>query len=412
MLVSQLFIFKIIYILFSCSYRNLCCGSKFNSPASSWTKSSDLEKSTVSVPLIADVLNFEVHKMLVDNIAQEIRAKLPCQRLVLKRNPGNSHCARSIHSYKVDALEIDLSQLTKVISVKSIADASQRDVSGGQISVPAAFKKNKKIANKLSAVVDVQAMASMENLVDFLLPHGLIPAVSPEFKGITVGGAIQGLAGESTSFKFGYFHVVVVGFEAILGDGRVVWCSETSNRELFRRLPGSFGSIAICTRAKLLCTSAEPYVLLTCRLHSSCEECVSFMGAVQDASLACANPCDSTDFMEGIGYAGTRFVSVRGRFCSAEEADGLRKGVCGNTSIGDRVTLRRCNRFGHRWFYNQVDAAARSASKTGNSSVTREFRMLYPTKDYLFRHDRGGYVINLLSEIMLCALVSLLKLVC
>ena len=42
------------------------------------------------------------------------------------------------------------------------------------------------------AVVDVQAMISMEELVDALLPLNLLPLVVPEFKGITVGGSIQG----------------------------------------------------------------------------------------------------------------------------------------------------------------------------------------------------------------------------
>ena len=46
------------------------------------------------------------------------------------------------------------------------------------------------------AVVDVQAMISMEELVDALLPLNLLPLVVPEFKGITVGGSIQG-----TSFQ-------------------------------------------------------------------------------------------------------------------------------------------------------------------------------------------------------------------
>jgi hypothetical protein len=42
------------------------------------------------------------------------------------------------------------------------------------------------------AVVDVQAMISMDELVDALLPLNLLPLVVPEFKGITVGGSIQG----------------------------------------------------------------------------------------------------------------------------------------------------------------------------------------------------------------------------
>jgi delta24-sterol reductase len=46
--------------------------------------------------------------------------------------------------------------------------------------------------NKTS--VRAGARVTMEALVDALLPHGLIPLVVPEFKGITVGGAINGAA--------------------------------------------------------------------------------------------------------------------------------------------------------------------------------------------------------------------------
>src|ERR1700748_127230 len=40
---------------------------------------------------------------------------------------------------------------------------------------------------------------SMDKLVDATLRHGLIPPVVPEFPGITVGGAIQGAAAETSS---------------------------------------------------------------------------------------------------------------------------------------------------------------------------------------------------------------------
>jgi hypothetical protein len=51
---------------------------------------------------------------------------------------------------------------------------------------------------------------SMEQMVDALLPLGLMPAVVPEFKGITIGGSLQGLAAESTSFKYGIFKFICI----------------------------------------------------------------------------------------------------------------------------------------------------------------------------------------------------------
>lgn len=58
-------------------------------------------------------------------------------------------------------------------------------------------------------------------------------------QGITVGGSLQGLAAESTSFKYGFVHDAIIGFEAVLSDGRVLWCSPHSNAELFAALPGN-----------------------------------------------------------------------------------------------------------------------------------------------------------------------------
>jgi hypothetical protein len=133
----------------------------------------------------------------------------------------------------------------------------------------------------VTAIVDVQAMASFETMVDVLLPIGLMPAVVPEFKGITIGGSIQGLAAESTSFRFGFVHDAVIGFEALLADGTVIWCSPTQNEELFRTIPGSFGTLGIITRAKMLCVRAEPFVVLDLRLHNSQRASVEYMAALQ-----------------------------------------------------------------------------------------------------------------------------------
>ena len=59
-------------------------------------------------------------------------------------------------------------------------------------------------------------------------------------KGITVGGSLQGLAAESSSYKYGFVHDAIIGFEAVLTDGSVLWCSADSNSDLFYSLPGKF----------------------------------------------------------------------------------------------------------------------------------------------------------------------------
>jgi hypothetical protein len=151
------------------------------------------------------------------------------RRISLKRTIAQSHCPRPQH-YKskgkgeeeVLVQQVDISTCNKLLRLRTV---------DGRV------------------LATVGASMSMHKMVEALLPLGYIPAIVPEFKGITVGGSIQGLAAESTSFRYGLYHDAVPGFEAITADGSVLWCSKDSNSDLFYGLPGSFGSLAICTQA-------------------------------------------------------------------------------------------------------------------------------------------------------------------
>src|SRR3954469_6686240 len=76
---------------------------------------------------------------------------------------------------------------------------------------------------------DVEGMITYEALVDETLRYGLLPAVVPQLKTITVGGAVSGLGIESSSFKFGLVHETVEKMEIALGDGRLMTCSCKEN---------------------------------------------------------------------------------------------------------------------------------------------------------------------------------------
>jgi FAD/FMN-containing dehydrogenase len=58
----------------------------------------------------------------------------------------------------------------------------------------------------------------MDKLVEATLEYGLIPPVVMEFPGITVGGGYAGSAGESSSFKYGYFDQTVNSVEIVLAN--------------------------------------------------------------------------------------------------------------------------------------------------------------------------------------------------
>jgi FAD/FMN-containing dehydrogenase len=106
-------------------------------------------------------------------------------------------------------------------------------------------------------------MITYEALVDETLKYGLLPAVVPQLKTITVGGAVSGLGIESSSFKFGLVHETVEEMEILLGDGRLVSCSCRENPDLFFGFPNSYGTLGYALRLTIRLIPAMPYVRVT-----------------------------------------------------------------------------------------------------------------------------------------------------
>ncbi|ENI08504.1 hypothetical protein COCC4DRAFT_37225, partial [Bipolaris maydis ATCC 48331] len=65
----------------------------------------------------------------------------------------------------------------------------------------------------------IEPNVPMDVLVQETMKAGLLPPVVMEFPGITVGGGFVGTAGESSSFKYGFFDRTVLSAEVVLADG-------------------------------------------------------------------------------------------------------------------------------------------------------------------------------------------------
>src|SRR6188768_1975493 len=70
--------------------------------------------------------------------------------------------------------------------------------------------------------VDVEGSMTYEALVEATLPKGVMPAVVPQLKTITVGGALAGVGIEATSFRHGLVHDTVLEFDVLLPHGEIV----------------------------------------------------------------------------------------------------------------------------------------------------------------------------------------------
>ena len=202
----------------------------------------------------------------------------------------------------------------------------------------------------------VESNVSMDALVRQTLRYGLMPAVVPEFPGITIGGAIQGGAGESSSFKWGGVNSCANWCDIILADGTVTRASRAKHADLFWGMAGSYGTLGVVTAAEIQLIPAKKYVATTYI------PVTSFAEAVRIVSKATA---DGYDFVDGILFAKNAGVIVAGKLAS--------------TAVGP---IRHYRRPYDPWFYLHAQTMAAVGSETTES---------IPVMDYLFRYDRGAF---------------------
>jgi FAD/FMN-containing dehydrogenase len=100
-------------------------------------------------------------------------------------------------------------------------------------------------------LITVEPQVTIRQLLRATLPTGWAPAVLPEFPEITVGGAIQGMAAESTSHRQGLFHESVEAMEVLLGDGTRLQVTAERHPDLWRAIPGSYGTLGLVVSATL-----------------------------------------------------------------------------------------------------------------------------------------------------------------
>jgi FAD/FMN-containing dehydrogenase len=155
-------------------------------------------------------------------------------------------------------------------------------------------------------IADVEGMTTYETLVDETLKHGLLPAVVPQLKTITVGGAVSGIGIESSSFRFGLVHETVEEIEILLADGRIIVCSSSSNQDLFFGFPNSYGTLGYVLRLKIRLIPAKRYVRLTHTRFSAPEK---FFASIAET---CAG--NAVDYLDGTIFSRNEMYITQGDF--------------------------------------------------------------------------------------------------
>lgn len=272
-------------------------------------------------------MSADLHAEKIKRLQEQIKAQKGEDPISLRYGAGHSNTTRT-KSYKKASSKIDFSALNEIVSI-----------------------------DPLHRIAIVEPRVTMEELVRATLPFGLVPPVIPEFKWITVGGAVMGGAGESSSHRFGLFNDACTAFEIISGDGVLLRASKENNADLFYGIAGSYGSLGALVSVEISLVEAKKFVHLRYHRFSQPLEAIAFLQKLMHSD-------SSTDFLDGIVFAKDHTVIIEGRMQGEEEVSHLH-----------RVTLEPAYA---EWYFQHAQ----------RKDVVEE---VMSQQEYLFRYDRGVF---------------------
>jgi hypothetical protein len=234
--------------------------------------------------------------------------------------------------------------------------------------------------DKTKKTVMVESGCHIEALIDACLKEGLIPKVLPEFRDITVGGAIVGTALEASSFRWGQFNDICREIHVLCGDGSIQRCSRDHNDDLWHALPGSYGTLGTVLCAEIECIDAKELVLVTIQ---SFERPSDALKAISDSSRD-----SSIEFIEALQFPPETPSSGNHNNVGSTAVITGRLVAATSTSNSDKVEMFRVSNPTEEFYYERIQREARELTRRG-PSTQKQFMM--SLKDFLFRYDRGAF---------------------
>jgi len=177
--------------------------------------------------------------------------------------------------------------------------------------------------------IDAEGMAPYARITELCTPTGVMPAVVPQLKSITVGGAVAGVAIESSSFRYGLVHETVEELEVLTGTGEVVVCRpDNAHRDLFYGFPNSYGTLGYALRVVVRAVPVKRYLRLEHRrydnaktffldLEAACESRADFLDGVvfgaDDMVMSAAGFADEVPYTSDYSFENIYYRSLRER---------------------------------------------------------------------------------------------------
>ena len=145
-------------------------------------------------------------------------------------------------------------------------------------------------------LVEAEGMTTFVDLADATLTAGAMPAVVPQLKSITLGGAVAGVGIEATSFRHGLVHDTIVAMDILTGDGRIVVCTaDNEHRDLFHGFPNSYGTLGYALKLTARTVPVKRHVRVE---HARYDDSERFFA---DLRARCADT--DVDFVDGVAFA-------------------------------------------------------------------------------------------------------------
>ncbi len=218
--------------------------------------------------------------------------------------------SRADHQQRVEALAATLAESDGPVRLKKPTSNLFRPRAGAErTELDVASLDHLISIDQQARRAEVEGMITYSDLVDATLPHGLAPAIVPELRSITVGGAMTGLGIESSGFRYGLVHDTIDEIDVLVADGRVLTCSPEQRPELFFGFPNSYGSLGYATRLSVGLIPVSPWVRLEHRIFTDPD---ALFAAIE---AECSEP--DCDYLDGVYFGPGEFVLTRAHFVDA-----------------------------------------------------------------------------------------------
>lgn len=160
---------------------------------------------------------------------------------------------------------------------------------------------------------EVEGLTTYEDLVRETLRFQLMPAVVPQLKSITIGGAAAGIGIESSSFKYGFVHETILEMDVLLPDGTIAVASkDNEHKELLSGFANSYGTLGYALKVTVQLVPVSAFVRLRHERYSSLETYFNALGQVcRDRQV---------DFVDGTMFDAQELYITTGVFVDQAES--------------------------------------------------------------------------------------------